>query len=114
MAEVFSRIRDEEISQWCVLAVLKLPPCDLADVDTKGLGAGWVIEEAQVSWLQQTVDLIVPGEGRDVPSVLQHVAPDFGVAMVHIQDRGIVQVAKLYRGLSIPKLAESISTTALS
>lgn len=109
MAKMLRGVGNEEIAQSGVLSLVRLPFNNASTLNTHVLVVVRLAKEAQIAWLQQTVDLVVSGHERHALAVLEEVAPNLCIAAVIVQNRGIAKTALLDGGLTIPELSLLVS-----
>lgn len=105
VTEVFGGVGDEEVAEVDISAFVGLPFCHAADIDTAILIVEWLTEEAQVSWSQKAIDLVVSCHEGQALAILKQVAPDLAVTMEGVEDGGITEIALADGWLTIPELS---------
>jgi len=111
MAEVLSRVSDKEIRKVDILAIAVLPLCDAADIDSFVLFIEGFTEEAQISRSQHAIDRIVTCHERETLAVLEKVAPDLGIAMISVKNRGVAKAWTFESWTTIPELQSLVFIT---
>ena len=111
MAEVLSRVSDKEISKVDILAIAVLPLFDTADIDSSVLIVEGFTEKAQIARSQHAIDGIVTCHERETLAVLEQVAPDLGIAMIPVKNRGVAKASMNDSWFAIPELEWSVLIT---
>lgn len=66
------------------MALVMFPLADGLNSDSMCLVRVWIGKEAQVTRLQDTIDLVVGRKLGETLTVLEMVAPDLGVSVEHV------------------------------
>ena len=111
VAEVLSRVSDKEISKVDILAIAVLPLFDTADIDSSVLIVEGLAEEAQIARSQHAIDGIVTCHEGETLAVLEQVAPDLGIAMIPVKNRGVAKATMNDSWFTIPELQPSVFIT---